>query len=53
MEQNPRTRLNPFGMIQRDKEFFDKSQKIIDSFRKVEPESTQEKDALPQEAEEE
>jgi len=53
MEQNPRTRLNPFGMIERNEEFFKKSQEIIDSFRKVEPQATQEKDALPQEAEEE
>lgn len=40
-------------MIERNEEFFNKSQEIIDSFRKVESEATQEKDALPQEAEEE
>jgi hypothetical protein len=53
MEQNPRTRLNPFGMIKRNKNFFDKSQEIIDSFRNVDSEALQEKDALPQKAEEE
>lgn len=53
MESNPRKNLKPFGMITRDKEFFAKSQEIIDSFRVVESKDTQEKDALPQEAEEE
>jgi hypothetical protein len=52
MEKNPRRSLKPFGMIQRDKDFFDKSQEMLNSFRKVEP-NLQENNALSQEAEEE
>lgn len=52
MEKNPRKSLNPFGLIIRDEDFFKKSEDIIRSFRKVEP-NTQENNSLSQEAEEE